>query len=178
LKKLLNISLVLLILFNSAGYIFAYWQLKVIFKKSALKKIEQSLTNNELHLFITDLNGIPFSGSGAQRVNEKEFRKNNEMFDIVRFEIKDSVINYYCIKDEDESNLEIAFISYVEGSSSVPYGAVPVKSLMKNLSNDWYSTQENDLSFFTAEVFTQTEAASVYNFYISIPVPPPRNNSC
>jgi hypothetical protein len=177
-KKSLHIALIFLVVFNSAGYLFTYWQLKKIFKQTALKQTEQSIPDSQLQLIVTDLQGSPVDSQNCIRENKKEFRYYGEMYDIVRSENKGNFINHYCLKDDNENRLEAAFITFVEGNSDIPAGTLPVKNLLKYFSSDW-ENKENNIFFFTEEenILISGNESALLEFQ-SVPVPPPKIISC
>ncbi len=177
-KKFLPAALVILILFNSAGYVFTYWQLKTIFKQTALKKIEQTLPENQLILIITSLDGNPLDSKNCVRENDKEFSLNDEMYDIVRSKIKGELIYHYCLKDGDENHLETAFINYVEGNLAIPKGTVPVKNIINSLSVDWEQLNKEILFITVSEKLVPTAKPQIIFIYIPVSVPPPKISSC
>jgi hypothetical protein len=177
-KKSIHIALVFLIVFNSAGYVFTYWQLKKIFKQTALKQIEQSLPDSQLQLIVTKLDGTPVDSKNCIRENKKEFRYYGEMYDIVRSAVEGEYINHYCLKDDNENRLEAAFISFVEGNSDIPAGTLPVKNILKCFSSDLENNENENFFFADAENINISVGSGFTLVFQSVPVPPPKITSC
>jgi len=129
-KRIVSILLILLLLYNAFGFLFSYFHLKKTFKKEALEKIDNFLSEEEL---ITlgfsnmELNDKVFF------VHSREFIFNNEMYDIFETEERNDSIFYRCICDKNETFLEKSFSIYFN-SESKPNAKHPyIFNILRNI---------------------------------------------
>jgi hypothetical protein len=106
-KKWFSILFICTLVFNTFGYFVWYSVSKYNIREEAEKKIREGINEAELSLIViktSDLSTIDWTKEN------KEFRYNGEMYDIVRMEIKGGSVHYYCFKDREEKQLIAQFI--------------------------------------------------------------------
>jgi hypothetical protein len=166
--------LIILIIFNSAGYVFTYWQLKMIFRKTAEENCRIYIPEEKLQILIVHNDGKRVLPENWEMENDQEFRYNNEMYDVVRSEVKGDFIYYYCRKDDNENRLESAFITYVQETSGTLAGTIPVKNLIKSFSGDWENAR-TEIYFYTGtRDLILTSEYKTLPAHSLIHTPPPR----
>ena len=176
LKKILSILLISLLIFNSAGYVLVFFQLKFTFNKEAFSKLENYLAPSELTVINITKNEF-FEGSENFRwVSEKEFSFYGKMYDISQIEFINDSVKIVALSDDNENKLNEFF----------------EQTLNKNL-NDKYSKTASIIKLLITEAGLPTEFSSAsswredmcYNFIfvpilkttIEVPSPPPKTIS-
>lgn len=93
-KKFIPLLLLIIISYQTIGvYIFYIgWKL---YMHEKVEKYAATLPNNKLIKITQQYNGNPLV----------EFEQNNKMYDVIRYEIKGSIIHYFCINDSDEEQI-------------------------------------------------------------------------
>ena len=127
LRKFTQILLSALFLFNSIGYIFAYYQLGYIFKQEAAYKI--------IHKSWTGYVSIIEDSPLVEKTDINEIRFSGMKYDIIQKEIKNGKVIYYCLSDQQENNLYNILINQVENNTASTSSA-PVKNILSNIISD------------------------------------------
>jgi hypothetical protein len=127
LKIFTQILLSALFLFNSIGYIFAYYQLGYIFKQEAIYKISHKDWTGK----VTIIEDSP----SVEKTEYNEIKFNGMDYDIIKKEIRNGKIIFYCLSDEQENNLHKIFINHVENNTGSA-ASVPVKNILSNIFSD------------------------------------------
>ena len=87
LKKLLPFLLTCLLLYNSFGYFILHIYRISEVKSDVLKSIKEHSFEQDLTVLVFSKDELTAGTSGIDRIDEKEFRYNGEMYDIVKEEI-------------------------------------------------------------------------------------------
>ena len=102
----------------------------------------------------------------------KEFKYNNEMYDVAKVEINKNKVTYYCIHDNDERELVQVFDTLLKKNSSSK--KTSDINLIKELSK--YNLHRNNI--FLLNQTAGLADAFINNLYISIKsdinLPPPK----
>ncbi|MCX7834026.1 MAG: hypothetical protein N2490_07440 [Ignavibacteria bacterium] len=173
LKKLTSVVLILLIIFNSFGYLLAYLQFKSYFKSLISEKRETSIPENELELIIIPKSEI---GKIITFIDNNEFIYNNKLYDIFKVEETQNELLFLCLYDVDETRLDIAFSRIEELDSEKRTLLINIlKSLNNIISVGLISsyTCNNSLPFSPFQFF---QSIHPYNNYLDIPTPPPKTS--
>ncbi len=169
-KKLFATFILFIFFINIIGYYVPYYLIRSLIRSEMNKKTEK-LRDEVL------LEKISFKLSEASNhINwtrqGKEFEFKNEMYDIVKVEIKNNVVTYFCIQDKDEYELNQVLDSLIKNNitNNNKRKFAPVKELSKyNL--DKYELLKLNQSFSVQNYF-------IKDFYISIHrdinLPPPK----
>jgi hypothetical protein len=176
LKKILSILLVSLLIFNSAGYVLVYFQLKFSFQKEALSKLENFLEPSEMTVINISANEFRNGSDNFFRVNDKEINFYGKLYDISQVEYINDSVKIVALSDDNENKLN-EFFEY---------------TLNKNL-NDKYSKTASIIKLLITEAGLPTEFTSTsswredmcYNFifvpilenFFDVPSPPPKTIS-
>lgn len=100
LKKIFSILLVFCIGLSIVGFYPVFVTLQYETRQEIKMRIKQGIPENEIHKIVFAVN---------EKINwvreGKEFRLNNQMFDIVRHEQVNGQVIYYCINDKEEEQL-------------------------------------------------------------------------
>jgi len=94
-----------ILLFQSVGYFIVFEIRQAIIHEQTKERIEKNIPDCELVIFKISLNAKSDHKTTLQRINKKEFRFHNRMYDIVRQKTCNDTVWYYCISDEEETTL-------------------------------------------------------------------------
>jgi hypothetical protein len=113
-KKIISVAAVLILIYNSCGYVFVYQQLIHFTKKSIHASIEKKSIHEKIILLSFKKSDIEQGKVDFKWKHKKEFRYKGGMYDIVeRIETEDS-IHFYCFYDHKENLLEANFSKHFE----------------------------------------------------------------
>lgn len=170
-KRIVSILLILLLLYNAFGFLFSYFHLKKTFKKEALEKIDNFLSEEEL---IT----LGFSNAELEEkvyfVHSREFIYNNEMYDIFKTEERNDSVFFRCICDKNETFLEKSFSIYFN-TESKPNAKHPyIFNILRNIIlTGLLPNFDFELYNFVTE-YTYNFYAFTISIFLDKDTPPPR----
>jgi hypothetical protein len=98
LKKLLAITLLLLVFFNHVTYYFVFTVQQYYIRKEMKKQMLASVPDSTLEK-------IPHSTKLTWKKHGKEFYLGDKLYDIVKTREENGTTTYYCIADEKENKL-------------------------------------------------------------------------
>ena len=174
-KRLFSIFLILLIVFNTGGYLFVYYQIGNCFKQIAFNKINDYVPLENLELVKLKINSPEYNNTDIyERINDKEFKYYGKMYDIYKEDNSDGVLSLYCVSDEKEDVINNAIFTYInekknDNSNSalaniikifITVAIVPAE-INYNTLNSYYS-------------ISYLYQISYQNIFIDVPYPPPR----
>jgi len=171
-RKYTAILLIFLIVFNSFGYVVAFFQMQFIFKNLAYEKINSLFSESPFTILRIPLQEITVNSEFIE-YDESEISYYGKMYDIFKKEIRNNDIIFYCIGDENEDALNNAFSSFVKQqtnqNSNNPVTNL-IKQLIKEASSVIYYNNHNLKLFQRFFSFTK----SIYtNIYLDVITPPP-----
>ena len=76
------------------------------------------LNNESVELIVLKKEDVILKKLKYERIDSKEFRLNDELYDIVKEVEKDSFIFLYCINDKREKDAEKNFHRHIEGNTA------------------------------------------------------------
>lgn len=167
-KKIFSIFLLAIFLFDLVGFfpLFKYAQNKI--QKEIKGQLKKTVPQGELYVInvpVEKVNDLDWKREG------KEFRYNGTMYDIVKSETKNGVVQYHCINDKQETqlfaNLEELVNQQMDNGKS-PFGKTTKRILKKTstlkyittnpfvfaLNND-INSNNFDYTFFYSPVFLE-----------------------
>jgi hypothetical protein len=166
LKKFTQILLSALFLFNSIGYIFAYYQLGYIFKQEAIYKINHKGWTGE----VTIIEDSPT----IERMDVNEIKSNGMIYDIIKIEIRNGKTIFYCLSDEQENNLYKVLLNHVENNTGSTSSA-PVKNILRNIISDILIPSTNSVVTEVTSIEYSANKKTCYKLPdIKIFTPPPQ----
>ncbi len=172
-KKYISSLLILLMVFNSFGYVVAFFQMKFIFKNIGFEKTIGILPEHQLTILKIpqkDLSG----NMEFIEFDETEFSYYGKMYDVIRKEISGSDVIFYCYNDENEDALNTAFTYFVQQNTK-PNIDNPVTNLIKNLIKDAYFVKY--LSRINQNSFCEFILINIQpyrNVFLEVITPPPK----
>ena len=172
-KKYISIVLISLIVFNSFGYVFAYFQMQNVFKQIAFENINKFLPQEQLtviELSQNDLNG----DNEYIETDDNEICYYGQMYDICKKETVDDKVILYCYNDENETALNSAFSSYVDQNSNTKSNT-PISNYLKHLIKILYFSNYADKTFQITQDKTVTiDEYQFISIYPDVNTPPPK----
>lgn len=175
-KKSLSVILILFLLFNSAGYVLLYFQLKYIFKNDSYSKIKENLKEEETTEIIISKDIYENGNDDFYFVEPNEFIYHGNMYDVSSVSIDGDKVKISCYKDDKETNLNELFAQYF--TNSISDKTSKVNTLLNSIifdaglpiSFNEPSSWREDESFYFIFV-------PIINNFLDIPTPPPKNFS-
>jgi hypothetical protein len=108
-KKIIVVLLTSLLIYHSGGFILIYTPASFLIKKITKELIRSEMIDFPVVKFSFSLEEINSGIEGLHWVHEKEFRYNNNMFDIIKKETIGDKVIFYCFADTKEDLLETSF---------------------------------------------------------------------
>lgn len=170
----LIISLILILLLNSGFYILLYLSSIKFVKKTVYYLLEKDQLNKELIILSFSREDIKNLKVAFQRIDEKEFRFNGDMYDIKQdLSDKDS-LRFLCYLDIHENLLEKLFSKYTDRKKDRDSNQ-PQKITLIPFLGLYFQTSEK-LKLFSEYYLFSPEIHSIFtNFYKDILTPPPQS---
>ncbi len=101
-KRLIPAALLLVLFLSTEGPYLVFKILQQRTRSEIKQQIRNNIKTSELTLIRVPLSDL----SSLHWVKEnKEFRKEGELYDVVRTEVNEKFITYYCINDKKEESL-------------------------------------------------------------------------
>lgn len=173
------IILLLLLAFQSAGYLLVFRIQQLRIKKEMKAKIKNGIADDQLVLLKilkTAKDDFPRSWKW---IDEHEFRYEGDMYDIVRKQEKGDTVWYYCIPDEKESRLFANLDELINDSMSKAPERKKQNERLQRLFSHYYLQKYPDLSLLSQE--TEIEFSDylfrLNSWICAPPLPPPKNFS-
>lgn len=154
-------------------YIFLNYQ-KIQIKRNVEKQINSNIHKEQLTLIKINKN----RSSQIKWINKKEFKYNEQMYDVVKTEYKNDTTYLWCWKDDEETsvNQKLAHISFF-AFSGIPVSDNTLHQLLLNFLNAFFYVEKNfsSIQVFTIKSIKYLSANSAFwcLFKSSPPVPPP-----
>jgi hypothetical protein len=104
-KKLLVISIAILFLYNTVGYLIVFKSFQYGIKEEIKSRIKNNLADKDIVLVKFPLNPDKEQQKLFNWKEDNEFTYNGNMYDVVRKSIVNDTIYYYCINDTKEKDL-------------------------------------------------------------------------
>lgn len=104
-KKLLSIIILILFVYNTIGFLAIHPFIALYLKHLGLEQTEDVSKVEMIELIVLNKEDILLRKENYERIDAKEFRYNNEMYDIVKEIENDSNLYLYCINDKREKSL-------------------------------------------------------------------------
>lgn len=153
-------------MFNSCGFIFVYYQARSVIRQIASKETSNPYLKKDIQIIT-----VKSDSHIADLIEEREFRLNHKMYDIVKIIKENDVIHIYCYQDHKEEILNKIFNNQVDEKLPITSG---VKNIIKLLVQDGLPIQENIKSdFFKPVIYMAKLSPTFQNIYKEVLIPPP-----
>ena len=165
-RKSFSIALSFIFLFNIGGYYLCYRLMQFGIREGIEQQIKNGLKADELSLVV-----VPISNESeiCWVEQDKEFRYQGEMYDVVKTEIQGRSRYYYCINDHKEKQL---IANYLKTHNSRKESDKKIK----NSVNDRYFPQDvsSGSAVYSTDIQFTTLDISLLSNIPAIPYPPPK----
>jgi len=159
--------------FNSMGYIIVYLEQLYNFKNDAKSRIENFLNEEELE--IIQISKEHFNTALKNSDEPTEIFNNGKMYDVYKKVESDNNVLFYCICDDNETNLNLAFNKYFDFNTNNPNSKNPVINFLKNIKLTAIQPEYNN-QIFSNKYYTSFKDIFVYYNILKsdIQTPPPK----
>jgi len=174
-KKILTVIAVLILIFNSGGYVIVYQQLIMLTKYSNHLAIERKQVKEKIILLSFLKSDIENNTIDFIWKHSREFKFNGSMYDIVeRIDSNDSV-HFYCFLDKKENRLKADFNKHFEKDKEDKKNNSSASALLAQQIMDMFSTTTalNPLSCSNKNYSPYLVKGYLFN-EPEIPSPPPK----
>ncbi len=162
-----------MLVFNSAGYVIIYFQLKSYFKKEAFRKLENYVKQDDLTTIILTRYEFENQNENFYFVEPHEIKYHGKMYDISRIEFEGNYVRIIALSDDNETNLNNLFALFFTRSLNDKYSKTA--SIIHNLIGDAGLPNKFDgISNLRKFLFKNEISYPLQNIIIDIPLPPPR----
>jgi hypothetical protein len=162
-----------MLLFNSAGYIIIYFQLKSYFKKEAFSKLENYIKQEELTTIILTKYEFENEDENFYFVEPNEIMFHGKMYDISRIEHDGNKVKIIALSDENETNLKDLFAQFFTRNLNDKYSKTA--SILHSLIGDAGLPFNYDGIFpLNSNLLNNKILYPILNIFIDIPYPPPK----
>jgi hypothetical protein len=175
LKKLISILIIVLLFFDSCGYIFVYIELSNHFKQEASSKINDFIPDKDLEILSFHLSDITKNNSVIQIIEENEIKINGKLYDIFKKVCKGDSVYYYCLNDNNENILEQAFSTYITNKTQEDSKNIPIHNILHNIMKVAITPNQYNNNYYQSSVKFITHLVYLLPQYsYDIPTPPPK----
>ena len=171
-KKIVAILLLIFFVYNYVGFfsLFLYNQYKV--REEVKHKIKQQVPVKELVLLKIPLKT---ANSHFNKLHKTEFLYQGKMYDIVKSNVKNDTVFYYCINDTKEEelfkNLDKQIEDYINNNRTKNHNKVKIKKTI----NNYLLSRINYLFFNSSKKISYSQKKYNLNkLFLEIPDPPPK----
>jgi hypothetical protein len=162
-----------MLVFNSAGYVLVYFQLKHFFQKESFRKIIENIPDSDITKIVLSHDEFNNQDENFYFVEENEVKYYGRMYDIMGIEKRTDSVVLYALSDENEDVLNDLFAVYFSKNLNDKYSktASVLNNLIKDAGlpiefNSTLSWREDKCNFFIFVPILKT--------YLEIPTPPPK----
>lgn len=135
-KRLLTIFILSVFIYNSIGFIVLQPLFTFYTKHLGLRDVENPTKQNLIELIVLKKADILSGNLNFKRIDQKEFRLNNNLFDIVKEVENDSNIIFYCINDKREEALDKNFQKKMEDNAANKQRQANVRVAIKKVISE------------------------------------------
>lgn len=175
-KKALVILLALLLIYNSAGFILAYFQIKSYFKSEAREKISNYLGGEELT--VLRIQNDELASDKFERVESHEIRYHGKLYDIFSERREGDFVVFICICDENENRLDEVFNVYFDNNVQNEKSKSAASNILRLLIK--FALIPDISSNYVCNIhqnFYPLINISLISGFLEIPTPPPKSFS-
>lgn len=156
-RSAISILLLLLMLFQTAGHLFIFKIQQYEIRREIKQRLKAGVPETELVLLKILKTLEKKSNPAFQRIHEREFRYDGNMYDIIRQETHGDTTWYYCLSDEKETQLFANLDELVkQDMAGNPQHRRQADELLRILSVLYYGQKIESFSIFSHEQKTAT----------------------
>ncbi|MCE1163995.1 MAG: hypothetical protein LWX07_01175 [Bacteroidetes bacterium] len=174
-KRSVSILLILMLVFNSAGYVLMYFQLKFFFKKEAFGKLENYVDSDELTVIKMTRQDYYDKAGNLQVTGDNEITYFGKFYDISSIKANGDSVEIVCLSDENESRLDEVFELFFSLNIMDKFSKGASSNIIKSLITDANIPNEfnGGLSWREDKCFNFIFVPVLKIFY-DVPTPPPK----
>ncbi|PKP02308.1 MAG: hypothetical protein CVU11_12315 [Bacteroidetes bacterium HGW-Bacteroidetes-6] len=181
-KKITAILLVLMLLLNSVGYFFIFETARFWVQKDVKKQIKAGVPDSELSVISISETDILQGNLGFRWVKKnKEFVFQNQMYDVVRSDLFNGKYIFYCIHDEQETQLFANLNNMVQRelatNSNIPLQAKNVSNCIIRLALPVVDTNAIEKTVCFSFQYPFSNELKPTCLFIGVEKPPPEDYS-
>ena len=165
--------MVVMLLFNSAGYILLFYQLKKIFKKEAFSKLENFIEEKDLVEIKVSKTVYENPDENFYFVEEHEIKYYGKMYDIAKVEFSGDSVKIHALSDANEDNLHNFFALFLSKNLNDKYSRAST-ALHSIIQDAGLPCIWNVKTFFEKKVLHVFIFLQNLSDYPDIPTPPPK----
>jgi hypothetical protein len=165
-----------MLVFNSAGYVLTYFELKYFFKKEAFGRLDNYIPGDDLTVINISRQNYENNNEDFYFVDDNEIKFFGKLYDISKVEITGDSVEIVCLSDENESKLDEIFELFFYHNINDKFSKTASSNILKNLITDAGLPNEftSGLSWREDKCFIFIFVPILNNFY-DVPTPPPKN---
>lgn len=172
-KKIISIFIVLIIFFDSAGYIIIFLHLKSSLKKETCNKFEEFDMQDELNTIIMTKYEFENQNENFYFIEPQEIFYHGNIYDITKLEFEEDKVKITALNDETEKKLINLFLHFYSYTFTV--STSDMDSELISLIDDASLPNRSDcLSPVKKDVCSYFINIRVLNNNLDILTPPPK----
>ncbi len=145
-KKVISISLLLVLSFNIGGYYLIFWVLQ---KTASIELIQQLDSNQYLEEETIELKiplslPYPLQQNGYERING-EFEYQQQRFKLVKQKLEHDTLFVVCIQDKKSEKLNSQMDSFTKTTQDLPISGKQKSSVISQLLKEYNSNQSIEI---------------------------------
>lgn len=163
----------LILIFNSAGYIVVFYQMKKYFKNEAFQRLENYIKPEDLSTIVLSRYEFENENENFYFVEPHEIKYFGKMYDIARIEQYNDTVKIFALSDENEDNLHELFAQFFSRNINDKYSRTA--SIISLIISDAGLPIEfiGNTSWREGVCFSFIFVPIIKN-YFDIPTPPPK----
>jgi hypothetical protein len=174
LKRLISILTVSFFVYSTVGFLAIHPLLSVYYKYLGMLEAERPSEEELVEKLVLNKEDILKSKINFRWLDEREFKYNGDMYDIVKKEENDKQFILYCINDTKEKKLEEEFEKRVEENASNRKHKTNDSNPFKILISESVLCISNEMRKANRLVYSINYFRTYTPIFIDIPTPPPR----
>ncbi|HEY7751111.1 MAG TPA: hypothetical protein VH917_02375 [Ignavibacteriaceae bacterium] len=172
-KKLYAIFILLAFIFNSFGFVLLQPFLINYYKYLGMKRAGFPSEDELIEFLVFKKSEIETRQINFKWIHSKEFRYNDNIYDIVSRSEDDSMFYFHVINDTKEKEFEEKFNKKVEDNSSDSKQANKESNQIKILFSELLN-QQNCATDLSGQKYNTFNSQNYYSALQDVPTPPPR----
>jgi len=175
-KKLVSITLILILLLNTFGYYGVFLGLQYRNERSIERTLDQNLINDSDAIVVKVPMSVPYmpDQAGFEKVNGK-FEHNGEMYRLVKQRYANDTLTVVCIKDTGHKKINQVWKEYARTFTDLRDQTTPTKlsvNFLKEYVLSVFSLQQQSSGWATSLSYRTSCRAIIDFFPPSIAQPP------
>ncbi|MGD0711508.1 MAG: hypothetical protein ABR968_10065 [Bacteroidales bacterium] len=177
-KKILSVFLLLIFLFNLAGYFIVFKIMQCSVQQEMKNYLEKNTSNKETETIVIPDSEITSPSSRIKFTDDDEFIYNGKMYDIISRKTEKGFTIFYCMNDKQEEQLYSALKDHIMHNSDQN---LPLKDksnlIIKNIIKEALPDGNAHLQTFSSKniIYYSSYNSATHQSFISVITPPPKS---